>query len=189
MTEQITTIVEKNRGWAAATMTSVLVIVTLIVIAAQYMIFTGLPDGEAAPEIEGSLLSGGAFQLSQLQKQPVMLTFWSPECSTCRAELPAIQALADQDHGETLLVTVVSGMSAKTVSQFMEQNTYDFPVILDTSYKVASEYDVKGVPFTYFINSSGVIEQSLIGGGGSDELWHEISMWLNSCNSSCETGG
>ncbi|MCB0080845.1 MAG: redoxin domain-containing protein, partial [Caldilineaceae bacterium] len=50
------------------------------------LVWTGLPTGAASPQFAGTALDGSQVDLAQQQGQPVMLTFWSPDCFACREE-------------------------------------------------------------------------------------------------------
>jgi peroxiredoxin len=40
----------------------------------------------------------------------------------------------------------------------MQDNGYDFPVLLDTDYSVKQLYGVTGIPMSFFIDRDGVIQ-------------------------------
>jgi peroxiredoxin len=145
------------------------------------LLWNGLAAGTLAPDFSGRDLAGNRVQLSDYQGQPVMLTFWSPDCFACREELPALQAIADNPAAEVTLLTVVSHMAAADVQSFVQQEKLTFPVIVDESGTIAPLYQVTGIPFTYFIRPDGHIERAVIGAGAPGDLHDKLQSWLNTC--------
>jgi thiol-disulfide isomerase/thioredoxin len=75
--------------------------------------------GEDAPIFYARDLQGKAVRLSDYLGRPVMLTFWSPECTACREELATLQAIADAPGAGLALLTVVSHPGAADVQAFV----------------------------------------------------------------------
>ncbi|MFC1969339.1 TlpA family protein disulfide reductase [Chloroflexota bacterium] len=104
--------------------------------------------------------------LSDLQGKPVMLNFWATWCGPCRFEMPFVQEVFEDrgwsDQGLVLL-TVDSGESSSKVGEFMKDNDYSFPVILDTKRNIVQKYSVRGIPTTFFIDKEGIIKDVKIG--------------------------
>lgn len=145
------------------------------------LVWTGLPAGTTAPHIQASTLDGQEIDLTQMRGQPVMLTFWSPDCFACREELPAMQALATDPAVDMQLVTVVSRMERAEVQRFAAEQGLTFPIIVDPAGAIAKEYAVSGIPFTYFIDQNGQIDQAVMGSGKEGELQNTLFTWLESC--------
>jgi len=146
------------------------------------MIWNGLEAGQPAPNFSSRDLNGNLISLDAYAGRPVMLTFWSPYCSACLEELPAIQAIANAPNAEVILVTVVSKLPAAEVQQFMEDRELTFPVIVDEPGRIATDYEIAGVPVSYFINPDGTIDHSNIGAGSEGALENNLFAWLSTCN-------
>ncbi|MCB0063977.1 MAG: redoxin domain-containing protein [Caldilineaceae bacterium] len=171
-----------RRYWRLALIGLLVVLTFFIVnILLTNLVFTGLPVGTNAPFFHGVTLDGQAIDLAQERGQPVMLTFWSPDCFACREELPALQALADDPNVEMQLVTVVSHLEPTVVAEFVEQQQLTFPILVDPAGTIAEQYEVSGIPFTYLIDQNGVIDEKVMGAGQEGELQNQLGLWLNSC--------
>lgn len=159
-------------------------IIALFVIAIFLvtMVGTGLEAGQPAPNFNGYDLNGNLIRLDAYAGKPVMVTFWSPDCSACREELPALQAIANDPNAEVTLVTIVSKLPATEVQQFMATNGLTFPVLVDEPGSIATDYEITGVPVSYFINPDGTIDHNIIGAGGEGELENNLFAWLSTCN-------
>lgn len=145
-------------------------------------VWNGLDAGTPAPSFSGLDLNDQPVELADYAGKPVMLTFWSPDCSACREELPTLQTLATTDNAEVTLLTVVSQQSAADVKQFMQEGGLTFPVLLDESGQIAQEYEITGVPVSYFINPNGQIDQTIIGADRQGALEANFFNWLGTCS-------
>lgn len=145
-------------------------------------VWNGLDVGTPAPSFSGLDLNEQPVELADYAGKPVMLTFWSPDCSACREELPTLQTLATTDNAEVTLLTVVSQQSAADVKQFMQEGGLTFPVLVDESGQIAQEYEITGVPVSYFINPNGQIDQTIIGADRQGALEANFFNWLGTCS-------
>ena len=63
-----------------------------------------------------------------------------------------------------ILLTINITESLETVTDFIEENDYSFPALLDTVNAVSLVYGVSGIPVTFFIDKDGIIRAKKIGG-------------------------
>lgn len=131
--------------------------------------------GYPAPGFTLATLDGDTFSLDELRGAPVVLNFWATWCGPCRRELPALQAAAERYDGEVLIVGVDQGEDASTVQAFADELGLTFPVPLDGELDVAHDYNVKGLPTTFFIDADGVIRHIWTGEMNSVTLAEGIS--------------
>ncbi|MEZ4705856.1 MAG: redoxin domain-containing protein [Caldilineaceae bacterium] len=171
------------RRWLRRSSIAVLAVLTIAIVYLLLvnLVWTGLPAGTSAPQFTGTALDGSPIDLAQQRGQPVMLTFWSPDCFACREELPALQALANDANTNMQLITVVSRMDAQEVAQFAAAQGLTFSILVDPSGAIAQQYEVSGIPFTYFIDQNGQIDQAVIGAGPEGELQSNVFSWLQTC--------
>ncbi len=113
--------------------------------------------GYVAPDFALTTLEGEEFSLREMRGTPVVLNFWATWCGPCRRELPALQAAAERYDGEVLIAGVDQGEAAATVQSFVDELGLTFPIPMDADMDVAQEYNVKGMPTTYFVDADGVI--------------------------------
>lgn len=117
-----------------------------------------------APDFTLQTTNGETITLSKLRGQPVMLTFWSINCSSCRYQEPFVQAFYDRWTDKTLkLITVNTGDHPISVQQYIASDNITFPVLLDTNRKVTRSYGIPGVPVTVFIDARGYVTAYKIG--------------------------
>lgn len=176
---------QKSLGKRLLKISGIAVALLVLLFAASAFLATfvwnGLDAGQPAPDFSGHDLNGKPIRLADYAGKPVMLTFWSPECGACREELPALQAIATDPNANVTLVTIVSGMPAADVQQFVQQQGLTFPVLVDEPGNIAKAYEITGIPVSYFINPDGKIDHNVIGAGGKNDLHNNLFAWLNTC--------
>ncbi len=101
----------------------------------------------------------------------LLLVFWAPTCSHCRAELPRIEAFfRKKAKGMDLKVMSVVGLPEKNDQTFDQLvamarqvaliNKLTFPVVLDVGQKVRMAYEVEGVPSLFYIDKNGKVKHA-----------------------------
>jgi thiol-disulfide isomerase/thioredoxin len=111
-------------------------------------------------------LDGSTLSLSSLKGKVVLLSFWATWCGPCRQEMPEMETLYQKLKGRGFEVLAVDMMEDKaTVSEFVKQSGYTFPVLLDTKGEVGgtSLYAARAIPTNYVIDKSGHIVGRKIG--------------------------
>lgn len=120
---------------------------------------------QLSPAIDFTLVdqNGNTHKLSDYKGKTVFLNFWATWCPPCRAEMPDIQKMYE-DYGKNtkdLIVLGVAGTNVgnetdpKGVSEFLNQNSYSYPVVMDEGGSLASKYGVRAFPTTFMINADG----------------------------------
>ncbi len=120
--------------------------------------------GKLAPDFKLQNLDGQSISLSDLQGKPVLLNFWATWCPPCRAEMPYIQQIYEEWSDKGLEVLAIDiGESSSKVKEFLQSQGLSIPVLLDTEKNVAQEYNITGIPTTFFIDKDGIIQEKVIG--------------------------
>jgi len=122
--------------------------------------------GEAAQDFELKTLEGQTVALSDYRGSPVMLNFWASWCGPCRYEMPFFQEVYEDTEWQAaglVILAVNIGESPSVAGGFMEDNGFTFPVLLDMTGKVATMYNVRSIPATFFIDERGIIKHSDVG--------------------------
>jgi len=110
------------------------------------------------------LLNGGSASLSSYKGKVLILNFWATWCPPCRAEMPSMETLYRRFKNQGLEILAVDlGEDPATVQQFIRQNSYTFPVLLDKDNKVNPLYGIRSIPTTYIIDREGKIISVIVG--------------------------
>ncbi len=117
-----------------------------------------------APDFTLPTIDGESVTLSDFRGKSVMLTFWAIQCPACKLQAPYIQAFHDEWSSERVtLLTIDVGDSPAFVQDFVTQQGYTYPVLLDPQGRVAQAYGIPGVPITFFITTEGIAKAYKIG--------------------------
>ncbi len=117
-----------------------------------------------APDFQFQNPDGQHTSLSDLQGKPVLINFWATWCYPCIYEMPYLQQVYEEWSDRGLMVLAINiGESSAKVRQFIQNNGFSFPVLLDTKKDAAQEYNIQYVPSTFLIDKDGVIQEKIIG--------------------------
>lgn len=121
--------------------------------------------GKIAPDFTLTSLNGETISLSALKGNTVLLNFWATWCGPCRYELPFLQEIFEEHSVKGLIVlTINSWEDRNTAREFMTQNQFTFPVLMDYPAKeVAQTYQIRNIPTTFIIGKKGTIKAVKIG--------------------------
>lgn len=122
----------------------------------------------AAPDFTLTDQYGAAHTLSEYRGKTVFLNFWATWCPPCKREMPDIQALY-KSHGSNSSELIVLGVanpkspgyphnqdnSQEYVEEFLQENGYTFPVLMDTTGEVFSQFGIYSFPTTFMIDADG----------------------------------
>ena len=133
----------------------------------------GMPikEGVQAPDFTGELIDGTSITLSELQGKPVIINFWATWCGPCVKEMPAFERLKD-DFGDKIgIIAVNCGDDAGTVKDFVEENGYTFPVVLDEEYSISMLYPTNSIPYTVVLDAEGKVAHISTGALDADTMY------------------
>lgn len=116
-------------------------------------------------------LNGKELSLSDLKGKKVFLNFWATWCPPCKAEMPEIEKLYQETKDSDLVIVAVEiGEPLDTVRPFIENNKYNFKVLLDPDQSVETKYNITSIPTSYFIDTEGNIVSKHVGGMNIDQM-------------------
>ena len=116
-------------------------------------------------------LGGKSIKLSDLHGHPVVINFWATWCPPCRQEVPALQAAYQRYQASgVVLLGLDLREDASTVQKFVAPYGVTYPLLLDQSGAIASQYQVAGIPTTIVVDSDGVIRARHVGPMTEDQF-------------------
>ena len=111
---------------------------------------------------------GETHTLSDYAGKTVFLNFWAAWCGPCKSEMPEIQALYEkygENQGDLIVLGVANpktedapynqDVTQAEVEQFLEDNGYTFPVVMDTTGEIFYYYGITAFPTTFMIGVDG----------------------------------
>ncbi len=119
---------------------------------------SAVEQGQAAPEIRLSDLSGKPVALSSFKGKVVLVDFFASWCAPCREELPVLEKLHKTYRDQGLVVLGVNIDNELAAAQtFLKAVPVSFTVLHDAEKKVAKVYAPPTMPSSYLIDRKGQI--------------------------------
>lgn len=114
---------------------------------------------------------GKEHKLSEYRGKTVFLNFWATWCPPCRGEMPHIEDLYkeyNKNKDEVVILGVASPNlgnegSEEDIKEFLNQNKYNFPVVMDKDGSLAYQYGISAFPTTFIIDKDGYVTQYVPG--------------------------
>jgi thiol-disulfide isomerase/thioredoxin len=131
-----------------------------------------LKIGDVPPRLTLQALDGKTVSIPGHGKgSVVILHFWADWCQYCLDEMPALERLYQQYRDRGFIIYAVNvGQTAALAGSYVKKVNITYPVLLDTDGKTAKEYDVRGLPRTFFLDRKGFIRYKLLGEASEDTL-------------------
>ncbi|ONI46476.1 cytochrome C biogenesis protein, partial [Candidatus Epulonipiscium fishelsonii] len=126
-------------------------------------------DNEKTPAIDFELFDqfGNIHTLSDYKGKVIFLNFWATWCPPCVKEMPDIQKLYENYgmNSENVIILGVASpndqnpytqeRSKEDVINFLEQNEYTYPTIMDINGDLVMQYGISAYPTTFMIDKNG----------------------------------
>lgn len=107
-------------------------------------------------------VQGSAFDASSLDGRPVVLWFWSPSCTICRAEAPDVATVASElaaSESTVALIGVAGRGDRAAMADFVESTgTGDLTHLVDSDGTIWSRLGVIGQPAFAFVSANGEVD-------------------------------
>ncbi|MFQ5433747.1 MAG: TlpA family protein disulfide reductase [Anaerolineae bacterium] len=102
------------------------------------------------------------------QGKPVVLNFWAGLCPPCRLEMPDLQTVSDAYRDRVLLfgldVGPFTGLGTNEDGRaLLQELAITYPAGTTSNQNVVREYEILGMPTTYFITPDGNVYQTWTG--------------------------
>ena len=124
----------------------------------------GLKAGTPAPPFELPDLGGQTASLAEQRGRRVLLVLSDPDCGPCEEVLPDLARLHRERRSDGLEIILVSRGGLEENRQKAEAFGVEFPVVLQSGWKLSKKYGIFATPVAFLINEDGVIERDVARG-------------------------
>jgi cytochrome c-type biogenesis protein len=109
---------------------------------------------------------GVEHKLSDYKGKVIFMNFWATWCPPCQAEMPDIQKIYEDQQSQENSEVVILGIAApdygkeqsqENIEDFLEQNGYSYPVLMDEGGILFEQYGVYSYPTTFMVTREGKI--------------------------------
>jgi thiol-disulfide isomerase/thioredoxin len=122
-------------------------------------------ERKEAPPFTLNTLNGKKVSLSDFKGKPVLITFWTTWCDSCKEDIPSLEKLSAGKRDQlTILFIVIDGERKKAVQKIADRHKITIPVLLLLKEKVMDQYGVRGwIPLTFLVNQEGMLVGKIVG--------------------------
>jgi cytochrome c biogenesis protein CcmG/thiol:disulfide interchange protein DsbE len=141
-------------------------ILLLALLAAVCPAEAALRIGSVLPSVILPGINGASVRIPESMKgKVVILHFWQMGCSSCKLEMPAMDALYGKYRRKGLEVLAVNvGQKKEAVRTFAAELGSSYTILIDTDGRSAALLGVTDVPRTYVIDRGGIVRYRIVGG-------------------------
>jgi cytochrome c biogenesis protein CcmG, thiol:disulfide interchange protein DsbE len=137
-------------------MRSLLLIITIIVGFSTPI--RAIEIGQAAPTFIAKDIKGNPIDLSNMRGKVVLVHFWATWCSSCREEMPVLDAFYKHYHDkgvELVAISLDKPRSREKVEGYMKN--FHFSAVMPDDVEANDFEAPEALPVTYVINKQGII--------------------------------
>lgn len=132
-------------------------------------------DRQVAPDVSGTTLTGENLRLSDFRGDVVVLNVWASWCAPCRAEAPALNALAAEfaDQG-VAFIGLNTRDSQAAAEAFVANKGVTYPSLVDSDGRIqvqfADSLPPQAIPSTVIIDREGRVAARALGKVSESDL-------------------
>jgi cytochrome c biogenesis protein CcmG, thiol:disulfide interchange protein DsbE len=141
--------------------------------------------GQTAPEFAVQYFDGYEWEnatastLDEMKGKVVVLNFWASWCVECRVEADLLEQASRQYANEDVVFLGVAYADVEPNSiEYLEEFGITYPNAPDLGTSISSDYEITGVPETFFIGKDGVIADVVIGPVNGPSMMNTINTLL-----------
>ncbi len=96
--------------------------------------------------------------------KPALINLWASTCEPCREEMPAMQAFADEQGDEVLVLGVNTGDSWNAAAWVGIEFGVRYPSVFDPDRTLAAALGRMTLPVTLFVDADGAVRATDVSG-------------------------
>jgi peroxiredoxin len=105
-------------------------------------------------------IDGKTITLNDFKGKKVMLNFWISTCGACDSEMGYIQEIYRKYPKNEVAILAINGREdATTVSSYAQRKGLSFTILLDPEGRVDQIYQPELFPYTFFVDTNGIIRE------------------------------
>ena len=126
---------------------------------------------EPAGKFKAKTIEGELFNNELIAGKVTLIQFWATWCQYCKADEPAVNAVAEEFAPKGLIVLAVDvGESKKKVKDYLARSPRSAKIVLTEDTNLAAWYAAKTYPYYVLIDRNGKIAGTHKGAGGEASL-------------------
>lgn len=129
----------------------------------------GITVGKTVPVFTLKNMDGKEVTVGKSGKVTI-INFWATWCPPCREEMPELEKFAVKHQQTVNFYALNIQEPGDKVADFLKQNKYTMPVLLDSEGVVGKTFRISAIPTTIVVDKNGVIKYRKSGGVTMSEL-------------------
>ncbi|REE84371.1 thiol-disulfide isomerase/thioredoxin [Paenibacillus taihuensis] len=136
--------------------------------------------GYTAPTLQLPNLDEKPQNIGGKRDKLLLLNFWASWCGPCELEAPDLQALSEKynDKLELYGVNATSMDKERQAREFVDQQKFTFPILMDRDGKATDLYKVNQFPTSLLIDSNGIVRERVTGVISKSKWEALIDKWV-----------
>lgn len=123
-----------------------------------------------APDFEIELFTGETIKLSDYKgDKPVVVNFWASWCGPCRGEADILAKTGLKYKDKVEFIGIATNDNQRDAKTFLKEFDITYANGLDVN-NIAINYNITGIPTTFFIDVEGNIVDYWVGAIGEQDL-------------------
>jgi thiol-disulfide isomerase/thioredoxin len=118
---------------------------------------------EPAPRLVIHDLAGKVTSMDDLKGKVVLVNFWATWCPPCRAEIPALIKLQEEQRDRLQIIGISEDDDLEDVHEFVKKAAINYPVVMATPEIIKAYGGVVALPTTFVVDTEGRIVQRHLG--------------------------
>jgi len=121
-------------------------------------------EGPPAPDFRLTSLQGESVELEDFAGRVLVLELWATWCGPCRLQADILHELYEEvAHSDIEFLAVSLGESREVVEQFVENEPFTYPVLLDPDETLGISLEVYALPTVVVVDAHGRVRFSQAG--------------------------
>lgn len=117
----------------------------------------GIPLGKMVTPFMLEGLDGSPVTVGKAGKI-IVINFWNTWYLPCQDEMVILEKFYQNNQGKILFYGINIQESSGEINDFMKENNYQIPILLDKDGDLSSKFQVDSIPTTIIINKYGMIK-------------------------------
>ena len=119
---------------------------------------------EKAADFRLQTLEGETYTLSEMLGKVVLLDVGASWCGPCNMAVPHLKLVYKHfsTTDDVVILSINKGETPQQVRKFLDEHQPPWPILLDPHGQVEKAYQVKGIPFSIFIDKAGNWQYSFL---------------------------
>ncbi|MBN2588885.1 MAG: TlpA family protein disulfide reductase [Sedimentisphaerales bacterium] len=119
--------------------------------------------GTDAPDFTVTDIDGNKHSISDYRGKNLIVIFWATWCPPCRAEIPHLIELRNQESEDNLAMLAISNEDTEKVKNVAKEQKLNYTVASLGNTPIPRPFaEVKAIPTSFFINPDGKIKTVVV---------------------------